>query len=53
MGMSYAELDEFGRLRKIDRCGPVSMFEKLLLKWSHLKPSEVAHKVKLFFKYYA
>jgi len=27
MGMTYAELDEFGRLRKIDRCGPVSMFE--------------------------
>ena len=26
MGMTYAELSLFGRLRKIMRCGPVSMF---------------------------
>lgn len=30
MGMSYAELDEFGKLRKIGRSGPLSMFERLL-----------------------
>lgn len=34
MGMSYAELDEYGKLRKISRCGPFSMFETLLIKWS-------------------
>jgi len=33
MGMTYEELDEFGRLRKIERAGPLSMFEHLLLKW--------------------
>lgn len=53
MGMTYAELGAFGRLRKIARCGPVSMFKKLLGTWNHLAPSEVAAKVKRFFYYYS
>jgi len=53
MGMSYEELGYFGRLRKISRCGPVSMFKKLVVTWSHLAPSEVAAKVKRFFYYYS
>ncbi|MDE0298822.1 MAG: NAD(+) synthase [Candidatus Poribacteria bacterium] len=53
MGMTYAELSRFGRLRKIHRCGPVSMFERLVHEWSHLAPGEVAVKVKRFFRYYA
>ena len=60
MGMSYEELDEFGRLRKIDRAGPLSMFEHLLLKWGdhqtthrQMTPRQIADKVKLFFKFYA
>lgn len=53
MGMTYEELSRFGRLRKIDRCGPLSMFEKLAAEWSHLPPHEVADKVKRFFYYYA
>mmetsp|Transcript_3117 Transcript_3117/g.4396 ORF Transcript_3117/g.4396 Transcript_3117/m.4396 type:complete len:737 (+) Transcript_3117:99-2309(+) len=53
MGMTYDELGYFGRLRKISRCGPVSMFRKLCLTWNHLLPSEVAVKVKRFFYYYA
>jgi NAD+ synthase (glutamine-hydrolysing) len=53
MGMTYAELSRFGRLRKIHRCGPVSMFEKLVQEWQHLPPREVAAKVKRFFYYYA
>ncbi len=53
MGMTYAELSRFGRLRKVHRCGPVSMFEKLVHEWTHLAPSEVAVKVKRFFRYYA
>jgi NAD+ synthase (glutamine-hydrolysing) len=52
MGMSYAELGVFGKLRKISRCGPVSMFQKLLAMWNHLRPTEVAEKVKRFFFYY-
>jgi NAD+ synthase (glutamine-hydrolysing) len=36
MGMTYDELDEFGKLRKIAKSGPLSMFERLLYNWSHL-----------------
>ncbi|KAJ4840935.1 hypothetical protein Tsubulata_001148 [Turnera subulata] len=54
MGMTYEELSVYGRLRKIFRCGPVSMFKNLCYKWgSKLSPAEVAEKVKHFFKYYS
>ncbi len=33
MGMTYEELGIYGRLRKISRCGPVSMFRRLLVEW--------------------
>ena len=42
MGLTYAELDEFGKLRKIERCGPLSMFERLVIKWDHLPAAKVA-----------
>ena len=38
MGMTYDELDEFGKLRKISKSGPLSMFERLLFSWNHLTP---------------
>jgi NAD+ synthase (glutamine-hydrolysing) len=55
MGMTYEELGIFGRLRKLSKCGPASMFEVLLRQWSSLRytPLEIANKVKRFFKYYA
>lgn len=53
MGMTYQELSVFGRLRKLDQCGPVSMYEKLVDEWTHLSPQEIAEKVKRFFKYYS
>mmetsp|Transcript_22281 Transcript_22281/g.31045 ORF Transcript_22281/g.31045 Transcript_22281/m.31045 type:complete len:382 (-) Transcript_22281:1419-2564(-) len=53
MGMTYEELGWFGRLRKISRCGPVSMYRKLRVTWHHLSAKEVADKVKRFFFYYA
>ncbi|KAG7956221.1 hypothetical protein I3843_11G114000 [Carya illinoinensis] len=54
MGMTYEELSAYGRLRKIFRCGPVSMFKNLCYRWgTRLTPSEVADKVKHFFKYYS
>eukprot|EP01116_Phalansterium_solitarium_P025311 TRINITY_DN9616_c0_g1_i2.p1 TRINITY_DN9616_c0_g1~~TRINITY_DN9616_c0_g1_i2.p1 ORF type:complete len:723 (-),score=327.73 TRINITY_DN9616_c0_g1_i2:182-2350(-) len=53
MGMTYSELERYGHLRKIDRCGPVSMFERLVHEWSHLTAEEVAEKVKKFFFYYS
>ena len=33
MGVTYDELSVFGRLRKIYRCGPYSMFCKLVHMW--------------------
>ncbi|GAY66211.1 hypothetical protein CUMW_246930 [Citrus unshiu] len=54
MGMTYEELSVYGRLRKIFHCGPVSMFKNLCYRWgARLTPSEVAEKVKHFFKYYS
>ncbi|KAL7481610.1 hypothetical protein ACHAW6_007291 [Cyclotella cf. meneghiniana] len=53
MGMTYEELGAFGRLRKIARCGPLSMFKNLVITWNHLAPSEVAAKVKRFFYFYS
>jgi NAD+ synthase (glutamine-hydrolysing) len=52
MGMSYDELGVFGTLRKLSRCGPVTMFIQLLEKWGHISPLTVADKVKRFFKFY-
>lgn len=55
MGMTYEELTWYGKLRKIHRCGPVSMFRKLIAAW-HDKEHDltaIATKVKYFFRMYA
>ncbi|XP_056238488.1 glutamine-dependent NAD(+) synthetase isoform X3 [Seriola aureovittata] len=54
MGMTYSELSVIGRLRKISKCGPFSMFCKLIHMWKEvLSPTEVAQKVKHFFWMYS
>jgi NAD+ synthase (glutamine-hydrolysing) len=54
MGMTYAELGVFGFLRKVQQCGPLTMFYKLCDMWGNtLNPSEIAAKVKRFFLYYS
>ncbi|EJD07304.1 glutamine-dependent NAD synthetase with GAT domain-containing protein [Fomitiporia mediterranea MF3/22] len=54
MGMTYNELSVFGRLRKVEKCGPYGMFTKLVHEWgSKLSPLQIADKVKLFFFEYA
>ncbi|XP_013793816.2 glutamine-dependent NAD(+) synthetase-like [Limulus polyphemus] len=54
MGMTYAELNMYGHLRKQSGCGPYSMFCKLIHLWKDkLTPAEVAEKVKFFFRHYA
>lgn len=41
----------YGNLRKVARCGPVSMFRSLLSAWRDRHTAqEVADKVKHFFK---
>jgi len=53
MGMSYDELTQYGKLRKIEKCGPFSMYQRLSAVWSHLTVEQVATKVKFFFRMYA
>ena len=56
--MTYEELREYSRLRKVERMGPVSMFEQLVQTWGpgterDLSAAEIAVKVKFFFRQYA
>ncbi|XP_045414167.1 glutamine-dependent NAD(+) synthetase isoform X4 [Lemur catta] len=54
MGMTYEELSVYGRLRKVTKAGPYSMFCKLLTLWRNVcSPRQVAEKVKRFFSKYA
>ncbi|XP_055462676.1 glutamine-dependent NAD(+) synthetase-like isoform X3 [Psammomys obesus] len=54
MGMTYAELSIFGRLRKVAKAGPYSMFCKVLNMWKDsCTPRQVAEKVKRFFSKYS
>ncbi|XP_057192116.1 glutamine-dependent NAD(+) synthetase [Triplophysa rosa] len=54
MGMTYSELSVIGKLRKISKCGPYSMFCKLIHSWKEaFSPLQVAAKVKHFFRMYS
>eukprot|EP01006_Ploeotia_vitrea_P049328 TRINITY_DN67330_c3_g1_i1.p1 TRINITY_DN67330_c3_g1~~TRINITY_DN67330_c3_g1_i1.p1 ORF type:complete len:723 (+),score=65.60 TRINITY_DN67330_c3_g1_i1:58-2226(+) len=57
MGMTYAELSLYGKLRKLTCCGPVTMYTKLRGNvegnWPHLTGVEIARKVRHFFWNYA
>ncbi|KAF2130566.1 glutamine-dependent NAD(+) synthetase with GAT domain-containing protein [Dothidotthia symphoricarpi CBS 119687] len=54
MGMTYAELSVFGRLRKEEKLGPYGMWSRLCHVWKDsLSPRDVAVKVKRFHHFYA
>ncbi|KAI8613527.1 hypothetical protein BC830DRAFT_1258240 [Chytriomyces sp. MP71] len=54
MGMTYDDLSVYGTLRRIMKCGPFSMFTNLVGKWSSsISPTQIAEKVKKFFRFYA
>ncbi|XP_075423341.1 glutamine-dependent NAD(+) synthetase isoform X2 [Ascaphus truei] len=54
MGMTYVELSVYGKLRKIMKTGPYSMFCKLIHMWRRIcSPRQVAEKVKYFFRMYS
>jgi NAD+ synthase (glutamine-hydrolysing) len=53
MGLTYEEIGVFGRLRKLERAGPVSMYQKARLLWAHRTPQEVADTVKRFVRRYS
>jgi NAD+ synthase (glutamine-hydrolysing) len=52
--MTYEELSVLGRLRKVEKCGPYSIFTKLVHeRGARLSPWQIAEKVKLFYFEYA
>ncbi|KAH0551526.1 hypothetical protein GP486_007257, partial [Trichoglossum hirsutum] len=54
MGMTYAELSVYGRLRKEDKLGPYGAWSKLLHLWGdRMSPQQIYEKVKSFFWYYS
>ena len=52
MGLTYAELCLFGRLRKNERLGPVSMFDRIIYTELYGDMEELATKIKRFFTHY-
>lgn len=46
MGCTYEELSMFGRLRKINKLGPWSMWQYLCSEWTHLTPRQVYSKTR-------
>jgi NAD+ synthase (glutamine-hydrolysing) len=54
MGITYEELKIMGKLRKDFRCGPVSMYSRLISIWgNNFSNKEIYEKVKNFFRRYA
>ncbi|TQS37166.1 hypothetical protein Golomagni_02368 [Golovinomyces magnicellulatus] len=54
MGFTYVELGVMGRLRKIAKCGPWAMYEKLLFLWNDsYTPIQIYEKTRRFFYFYA
>lgn len=54
MGMTYEEIFVMAKLRKVERMGPVAMFERLLVDWRDEKtPQDIAVLVKRFHHFYA
>ena len=53
MGLTYEELHMFGKLRKVEKLGPVSMFDNLYFKRFYDNPEVLAAKVKHFFRTYS
>lgn len=51
MGMTYAELSIYGKLRKIAKAGPYSMFCKLINMWKEIcTPREVIYQKRIITK---
>lgn len=56
MGFTYDELSQFGILRKVEKLGPWSTYQRLLVDW-HERPGfdrhKIADKVMRFFRFYS
>ena len=52
MGFTYEEIRTFGYMRKIEKLGPVTMFDRLLSMRKFTNVSRLAEKIKAFFLNY-
>ncbi|RKP21800.1 adenine nucleotide alpha hydrolases-like protein, partial [Rozella allomycis CSF55] len=53
MGFTYNELSEMGYLRKVGKCGPVTMFQKLKAQWGNImSQNQIGNKVMSFFRFF-
>ncbi|KAI4238242.1 MAG: hypothetical protein L6R40_005782 [Gallowayella cf. fulva] len=52
MGCTYNELGLFGRLRKINKLGPWSMWIRLCKEWPNRSPTEVYRKTRFLWHYF-
>lgn len=52
MGLTFEQLGVLGKLRRINFCGPVSMFKSVTRIWD-ISLSEASELVKHFFRYYS
>ena len=50
MGCTYEELSQFGRLRKIDKLGPFSMWQRLCSEWSDKSARQVYDKTRFLWQ---
>ncbi|KAG6354334.1 hypothetical protein INS49_004939 [Diaporthe citri] len=56
MGFTYDELSQFGILRKVEKLGPWSTYQRLLVDWRDrpgFDPRKIADKVMRFFRFYS
>lgn len=53
IGLTFDQISTMSRLRKIGRCGPLSMFKALCDSWSSMTKAEIAVDVKKFFTRYS
>lgn len=53
MGMTYEELEVFGKLRSTGRCGPYSMFNRLRASQPSTPPQDHYSRVSFFFRRYS
>lgn len=52
MGCTYEELGVFGRLRKVEKLGPFSMWQKMCQLWPDKTPQQVYQRVRFLWTYF-
>jgi len=53
MDLTHDEIAMFGELRRVDKLGPVSMFDHIYCQRIYKDPETLSQKIKIFFKHYS